>query len=254
MSRQASRRSAGNSRRQFLGAFNPLVVPVRHDVPVQETLWFLTRASGIVALVLIVAAIADGLVFSGREAGRKRLRPAWWLDLHRGLGGYALIFTGLHVLTAFGSDIGVGIAQIFVPNASSTSTTAFTLGVLAMYGMLVSVFTTWPKRLLPRSVWHVVHLLAFPVAVMTGVHAYLLGTDARASWYTMLTLVLVAVVMYPVGLRLTGSYRRRRAQDPIRPVEPFSTEHELARLQTMPSSRLRPPRLTPPPMGPGGSR
>jgi sulfoxide reductase heme-binding subunit YedZ len=212
-----------------LAALTRVSPAVLQDVRVHQTLWFLTRASGIVALVLIIAAIGDGLVFSGREAGRKRLRPAWWLDLHRGLGGYALIFTGLHVLTAFGSDIGVGIAQIFVPNASATSTTAFTLGVLAMYGMLVSVFTTWPKRLLPRKAWHAVHLVAFPVAIMTGVHAYLLGTDARAPWYTELTLVLVAVVMYPVGLRLTGMYRRR---------------HELARVQPTSLSGLEMQRQT----------
>jgi DMSO/TMAO reductase YedYZ heme-binding membrane subunit len=203
---------------------------------VQSTLWFLTRASGIVAMVLIVAAIADGLVFSGREAGKQRLRPAWWLDLHRGLGGYALIFTGLHVLTAFGSDLGVGIAQIFVPNASATSTTAFTLGVLAMYGMLISVFTTWPKRLLPRKAWHVVHLVAFPVAIVTGIHAYLLGTDARAPWYTMLTLVLVAVAMYPIGLRLTGIYRRRRGQE-LRELQPIAADRPGPRRRAVAPAR-----------------
>jgi DMSO/TMAO reductase YedYZ heme-binding membrane subunit len=172
-------------------------------------------------MVLIVAAIVDGLIFSGREAGRQRLRPAWWLDLHRGLGGYALIFTGLHIVTAFGADIGVGLAQIFLPNASSSNTTAFTLGVLAMYGMLVLVFTTWPRQLRSRKVWHAVHLLSIPVAILTGVHAYLLGTDARAQWYTGLTLVLVAIVMYPVGLRLTGIYRRRheRNRAPRPPAE-----------------------------------
>jgi DMSO/TMAO reductase YedYZ heme-binding membrane subunit len=185
-----------------------------------ETLWFLTRASGVVAMVLIIAAIADGLIFSGRAAGRKHLRPAWWLDLHRGLGGYALIFTGLHVLTAFGADIGVGIEQIFVPNTAGFDPTAFTLGVVAMYLMAIAVFTTWPRRLLPRKLWHVVHLLAIPVAVLTGIHAYLLGTDAKASWYTVLTLALVAVVMYPVGLRLSGIYQRRQkaALPPETPV------------------------------------
>jgi methionine sulfoxide reductase heme-binding subunit len=194
-----------------------------------STLWFLTRASGVVAMVLVVAAIADGLVFSGREAGKKRLRPAWWLDLHRGLGGYALIFTGLHVLTAFGADIGVGLEQIFVPNASVSDTTGYTLGVLAMYGMVISVFTTWPRRLLPRKAWHVVHLVAIPVAIMTGIHAYLLGTDAQASWYTVSTLALVAVVMYPVGLRLTGAYRRRRAartRSPGRVPAPAQSDFE----------------------------
>src|ERR1700750_1615840 len=104
----------------------------------KDTLWFLTRASGVVAMVLIVAAIADGLIFSGREAGTRRLRPAWWLDLHRGLGGYALIFTGLHIASAFGADIGVSLASIFVPGAASGPTTAYALGVVATYAMAVT--------------------------------------------------------------------------------------------------------------------
>jgi DMSO/TMAO reductase YedYZ heme-binding membrane subunit len=166
------------------------------------------------------------------------------------LGGYALIFTGLHVLTAFGSDIGVGLEQIFVPNASASDTTAFTLGVLAMYGMVIGVFTTWPRRLLPRKVWHVVHLVAIPVAVMTGIHAYLMGTDARASWYTVLTLVLVAVVMYPVGLRLTGLYRRRH-DGASAPIEARPRARELPDRQRMPSSGSRPPRERPSPVRSG---
>src|ERR1700749_1696604 len=130
-----------------------------------DTLWFLTRASGVVAMVLIVAAIADGLIFSGREAGKRRLRPAWWLDLHRGLGGYALIFTGLHLATAFGADLGVGIAQVFVPNAPPTDTTAYTRGVVAMYALMVVVFTTWPRQLGRGKLWHAVPLLALPAAI-----------------------------------------------------------------------------------------
>jgi hypothetical protein len=82
---------------------------------------------------------------------------------------------------------------------------------------------------------------------MTGVHAYLLGTDARGSWYTMLTLVLVAVVMYSVGLRLTGSYRRRSGHSHSRP-----REHELAQLQPIPSSGSGPPRRTASGVGRGG--
>ena len=179
-------------------------------------------------MVLIVAAIADGLIFSGREAGTRRLRPAWWLDLHRGLGGYALIFTGLHIATAFGADLGVGIAQIFVPNTSASDATAFTLGVVAMYAMMVVVFTTWPLRLRSRRLWHAVHLLSVPAAVLTGLHAYLLGIDARSQWYICLTLVLVAIVLYPTGLRVTGLYRRRRSRAPRRsdsPPAPTGPDH-----------------------------
>jgi methionine sulfoxide reductase heme-binding subunit len=178
-----------------------------------ELLWFLTRASGIVALVLIFAAVADGLIFSGREGGR-RLRPAWWMDLHRGLGGYALIFTGVHLITAFGADLGVGLAEIFVPGAASWDTTAFTLGVLAFYGMAITVFTSWPKRRLPRKAWHLVHLLSIPVAVLAAVHAFQLGTDALTPAYVALSALAAGAVMYPLALRITGLVNRRRGSEP----------------------------------------
>jgi len=174
-----------------------------------QILWFLTRSSGVVAMVLIILAVADGLIFSGREGGR-RLRPAWWMDLHRGLGGYALIFTGLHLATAYGAGIGVSLAQIFIPNASSVSTTAYTLGVVAFYAMVVTVFSSWPKRRLPRKLWHLVHLLSIPAAVAVAIHGWQLGTDATSPWYMALTASLTALVMYPVGLRLSGIWRRRR--------------------------------------------
>jgi sulfoxide reductase heme-binding subunit YedZ len=175
---------------------------------VAELMWFLTRASGIVALVLILVALADGLIFSGHEGGR-RLRPAWWLDLHKGLGGYALVFTGLHLVTAFGAHVGAGLAQILLPGTSPTSTTAFTLGVFAFYGLAVTVFSSWPSHLFRRRTWHLLHLLSIPTAVAAAVHTWQLGTDAAAPWFAGLAVLATGAVMYPVGLRLTGLARRR---------------------------------------------
>ena len=54
-----------------------------------DVMWYLSRATGIVATVLAVAALVWGFLFSARETGN-RFRPAWWLDLHNWLGGSAL--------------------------------------------------------------------------------------------------------------------------------------------------------------------
>jgi methionine sulfoxide reductase heme-binding subunit len=173
-------------------------------------MWFLARSTGIVALILILFAVGDGLIFSGREGGRRHLRPAWWLDLHRGVGGYALVFTGLHMLTSFlASETGVGLAEVFVPGAASYSTAAFTWGVLAFYGMAIVVFTSWPRQRMRRKLWHVVHLLSVPAAVLAAVHAYQLGSDARTSAFLFVLVVAIGLTMYPVGLRLSGIARRR---------------------------------------------
>ena len=64
-----------------------------------DVLWYLTRASGIVAAVLIATAVVSGFLFSGRETGTRR-RPNWWLDLHNMLGGLALIFTLIHIVAS----------------------------------------------------------------------------------------------------------------------------------------------------------
>ena len=50
-----------------------------------DVLWYLTRATGIVASLLIATAVISGFLFSGRETGNRR-RPNWWLDLNYSLG------------------------------------------------------------------------------------------------------------------------------------------------------------------------
>lgn len=174
-----------------------------------DVLWFLTRSSGIVAMILIAAAIIDGFIYSGREGGQ-RTRPEWWVDLHRGLGGYALIFTVFHLLTAYGADLGYRVIDIAVPGMSKQWTTAVTLGVLAFYAMLITVFTTWPKRRFRRRIWHAIHLLSLPATIAVGVHGWQMGTDSRTGWYIALMAILTGLVMYPAGLRISGIVRTRQ--------------------------------------------
>jgi hypothetical protein len=59
--------------------------------------WFVARAGGIVAWALTAGSVIWGLLLSTRPLGR-RPRPAWLFDLHRFLGGLAVIFTAVHVL------------------------------------------------------------------------------------------------------------------------------------------------------------
>ena len=141
-------------------------------------LWYVTRSTGIVATVLMLASLAWGFLFAARETGR-RLRPAWWLDLHKGLGGLAVVSTVVHLVTALAdSDLGVHVATIFVPGTADRTTAAFTWGVLAFYGLAIAVFTSWPKMLFRRRTWRAVHLLSVPATALACVHAYQLGSDA----------------------------------------------------------------------------
>ena len=171
--------------------------------------WYLTRSSGIVAMVLAVTALFWGLMFSARATGH-RLRPAWWLDLHNWLGGLTLVFTGVHVLASFADhNSGIGLKQIFVAGQASYQTTAITFGVLATYAFAAVVLTSWPKLRFRRKTWRMIHLLSLPAAVLAGIHGYQVGTDQQTTLFRSLLVILVGIAVFPVALRLLGLVTRR---------------------------------------------
>ena len=90
-------------------------------------MWYLTRATGLVAAVLAVASLVWGLFFSARNTGT-RLRPNWWLALHNYLGGLTLVFIGLHMLVSF-LDTQAGLSLVDAATAIRTGA-ATSVGLL----------------------------------------------------------------------------------------------------------------------------
>ncbi|MGB5755758.1 MAG: ferric reductase-like transmembrane domain-containing protein [Acidimicrobiales bacterium] len=175
-------------------------------------MWYLTRSSGVVAAVLMVAALLWGFLFSSRETG-KRLRPAWWLDLHNYLGGLSLVFVAIHIVASMlDANSGIGLKEIFVPGSAADGW-AIGWGVLATYALVVVVFTTWPRRLANRFWWRVIHVTSVPATALALLHGYQSGSDASQLWFRAGLLVAVGVSTYALGLRLFGLDRsgRRRA-------------------------------------------
>jgi len=81
-------------------------------------MWYLSRATGIVAAMLAVASLIWGLFFSARNTGT-RMRPNWWLALHNYLGGLTLAFIGIHMLVSLlNTDAGLSFIDLFVPSGT----------------------------------------------------------------------------------------------------------------------------------------
>ncbi len=166
-------------------------------------MFYLTRSTGIVAMILTVAALLWGLLFSSRATGR-RLRPNWWLDLHNWLGGLALVFTGLHIVTAWlDGNSGIGLLQIFVPQTADFDAWAITWGVIAAYVMAGAVFTTWPRRWKNRRWWRVVHVSTVGATALVFLHAYQSGTDSSKVWFQAALVLAAGIATYGLGLRLS---------------------------------------------------
>jgi DMSO/TMAO reductase YedYZ heme-binding membrane subunit len=142
----------------------------------------------------VSASVLWGLALSSRALGT-RPRPAWLLDLHRFLGGLAVVFTGVHIV-AIVSDTYVhfGIVDVLVPFASSWNPMAVAFGVVALYFLVAVELTSLLRRSIPKRIWKRVHFLSFPLFVLTTTHLLTAGTDSGNSVLRLAVLgVIIAV-------------------------------------------------------------
>jgi hypothetical protein len=171
----------------------------------------LTRSSGIVAGFLAVITLITGSLFSGRETGR-RIRPAWWLDFHNGLGGLTLAAVALHVLASLrDSDFGVRPLDAVVPWVASTNRGALAWGVVATYTIAGAVLTTWPRRLRRPRLWRTIHVSSVAGVVVALVHGYQMGTDAPRAAFRLALIAMAASASYALGVRAFDLVVRRRS-------------------------------------------
>jgi methionine sulfoxide reductase heme-binding subunit len=172
-------------------------------------LWYATRATGLVALVLLTASMALGLLSSVRFQ-----RPAWprfvTLGLHRNLALLALGFTAVHVLTTvLDSFVSIPLQDAFIPFISSYRPIWVGLGAIALDLMLALTVTSLLRTRMGLRSWRVVHWTAYlcwPVAVLHGLGT---GTDTPVRWVLALTACCVLVVTALTLWRLALAWANR---------------------------------------------
>jgi DMSO/TMAO reductase YedYZ heme-binding membrane subunit len=173
--------------------------------------WYLARAAGFVAWGLSLVAIMLGLALATRALGNKP-RPAWLLDLHRFVGGFTVLFLATH-LGALVADsyVHFGLADLLVPFASSWKTGAVAWGVVALWLLAVVEASSLMMRRLPRRTWRAIHLTSYLAAVLSTIHAFTAGTDARNPVLIATAIASAAAVTFFLVFRLARPKRKARA-------------------------------------------
>lgn len=187
------------------GAGHAAAIIVTSSTP----LWYATRATGLVALVLLTASMAFGLLSSVRFQ-----RPEWprlvTLGLHRNVSLLALGFTVAHVLTTvLDSFVSIPLQDAFVPFISSYRPLWLGLGAISFDLMLALIITSLLRSRMSLRSWRLVHwgsYLCWPVAVLHGLGT---GTDTPVRWVLVLTACCVLIVAGLTLWRLAISWSGR---------------------------------------------
>jgi DMSO/TMAO reductase YedYZ heme-binding membrane subunit len=176
--------------------------------------WYVARSSGLVAWALLAGAVVWGLMMTSKLV-RQWIKNSWLLDLHRWLGGLALIFTGVHVAAILAdSYVHFGLASALVPFASHWHPVAVSWGIASFYLLVAVELTSLARRRLPHRLWRRIHLLSFPLFVTSTVHGLSAGTDARTHLAVVTALLTVTAVAVLTALRLDESSARSGGNGP----------------------------------------
>jgi predicted ferric reductase len=139
--------------------------------------WYATRSAGIVAWALLALSVLWGLALSTKVFG-KRPRPNWLLDLHRFLGGLAVVFTAVHVGSIlFDRYVHFTVLNVLVPFTGTWYPGAVAWGIVSMYALVAVEVTSLLRKRLSKKVWRNTHYLSFPLFVFATIHALTAGTD-----------------------------------------------------------------------------
>ena len=157
-------------------------------------LWYASRATGVVALLLMTAVVLLGLLVTrqGRLPGLPRFAVT---GLHRNLSLVAVVFVVLHVLSAV------------VPLTSSYERLALGLGAVSMDIMIAVIVTSLLRRHLSRRLWRAVHLLAYVSWPVAWLHSITSSTDLRHGWFFLLGVACALLVIAAVIWRVSAASR-----------------------------------------------
>jgi methionine sulfoxide reductase heme-binding subunit len=175
-----------------------------------QILWFATRGSGIVSLILFSAVACLGLLAVARAQS-----PAWprflTVQLHRNLALVSVAFLGLHIVTAILDPFtSLGIVAAIVPLASSYRPVAVGLGVISVDLALAVVLTSLVRERIGQRTWRAIHWAAYAAWPLAVAHTITAGSDSLAPWMLGVTAACVLAVAACLLWRLTTDTNRSR--------------------------------------------
>lgn len=184
-------------------------------IGVNELLWFLSRAAGLVAAVLLSATMILGLLTAGRAA--PIAAPAFVrAALHRSLSLIMVVAVTVHVITAITETyVDIGWLSLLLPFTSGYERLWVGLGTIAVDLMVIIVATSLLRERISARSWRLVHWSAYamwPIAILHGITTS--TNDNLAVWTVSLVcfVAVAAAAVWRAG-RQTFDARRRALAD-----------------------------------------
>lgn len=139
-------------------------------------LWYLSRATGVISILLMTAVMVLGLFLSGarRSVGN---RTTMTQAVHRSLSLGTLTFLVVHIVTAVvDTYVHVGVLAVVLPFASPYRRLNVALGTIGFDLLAAIVVTSVARHRISERLWRLVHRFSFLMWPITLWHGIAMGT------------------------------------------------------------------------------
>lgn len=183
--------------------------------------WFAIRASGFLAIILLVGLMLSGI---GQVTGMtyRFIEPLKAWTIHKAMGIALCVSILLHVsLLLVDKFMKFSLSEIFVPFINEYSnkadlfgmsfdTVAVASGIFAMYGSFIIVASSLGWIDTKKGAWKVLHYLSYIVIVLALIHGITTGTDLVEGPLRWVWLAATLLIFGAIGARLlrTGTLKK----------------------------------------------
>ncbi len=186
--------------------------------PLHLIWWLVSRASGIVALVLISLSVLMGLAMAARAIRRPAIKRAV-ARLHEHIALISIVAIAIHGAALLGDHwLNPGWRGITIPFALSYRPAFTGLGIIAGYLTVLLGPSFYLRRRIGARRWRTLHRGTLVIWVLAVVHTLGAGSDRSKLWMQWIVVAPVIPVVYLLVLRLLPGEPRGRGVVGSRPA------------------------------------
>jgi predicted ferric reductase len=189
--------------------------------------WYVSRATGVVSLVLLTAVMVIGILINrqGRLPGLPRFAVT---NLHRNLSLMAVVFIVIHVVTAvLDGYVSIPLISGVIPFTSGYEGFWLGLGAISSDLMLALIVTSLIRGRLSRRVWKAVHWLAYASWPVAFAHSIGSSSDLQGGLLLGLAVLCAAALAAALTWRLVTAARTVPRSERVSAVLAAASERRL---------------------------
>jgi len=161
-----------------------------------QTMWYITRASGLIAYVLLWLSMVWGLGVASKIFD-KLLHGTFTYDFHQYISLLAIGFTLLHMgVLLFDGYMPYSVWQILVPFISPYRPFWIGVGVIGFYLMALVTVTFYLRSRIGMKAFRTIHVFSLVSYFAITLHSFMSGSDSSLPSVMVLYVVTFLITIF----------------------------------------------------------